>query len=101
MKPVNWYRFVSLGEGEGRYELFVGCGLPGGGKLIVGFGLGVGIVSDGPLVLPPQPAAMATQTSAKRTSVFRCADVTKRAYTSIGEILVGKGPGLAHSNALA
>src|SRR5580704_9009661 len=67
---------------------------------MVGFGLGVGIDNADPLEPPPQPVATATQTSAKRTSVFRCADVTKRAYTSKGEFLVGKGPGRAHRTRL-
>jgi hypothetical protein len=70
--------------------LFVGSGLGGGGKLIVGFGEGVGIVNGPEDEPPPHPAAMATQTSAKRTSVFRCADVTMRAYTSKPELLAAR-----------
>jgi hypothetical protein len=81
-----------LGDGDGRYELFVGCGVGGGGKLTEGGGGDAGYwMADVP---PLQPAAMTlAQKSAKNTSAFRDdVLIEARAFASAEEILA-KGRG--------
>jgi len=91
---------VALGPGDGQYAFCVGTLVGGGGKLSVGFGVGVGIDNAGPDELPPQPAATPAHKSAKNTSVFRCRVLTRRALPRPGANSSSQGPRSVAANAL-